>query len=547
MKGRARRRAVTAPSRRAVPWKILLAAACLVVYGQTVGFGFVRADDTDLILANQAFLADLANAPRAFSQHYFAVEGQPVGRGEYYRPLVVLSFMLDAQIGGTLPWGYHATNVVLHIVAVLLFFRWLRALGVGPRIAGFGALVFAVHPLTTSAVAWIVGRNDVLLAVLAFGAMLALVRWLEAGARGVPWAHLTWFGLALLTKEPAVLLPALAWLYTWAWADRPRALLRPSILGAYVAVVGIWVVLRHAALGASAPPAGAGRLGVTVLENLAGTLTYFGKAWLPVDLGVMPSPTRVGLVTGALALAALAALLLADTGVRRKIVFGLCWCLALLAPGLLVPDLPAYEHRAYLPLTGLIVSVAAAWAPAGPRPWASWAAAAVAIVFGAITATYARDFADPFTYWRSATTGTTYAPRAYVNLGKMFEEQGNLERAAAEYRAALDIDPSALRANGSLGIVLMKLGRTEDAGLHFAREVALHPEDAEAHYNVGVFRKLQGRSAEAIAAWEEALDRDPGFVPAYGQLIEAYRLQGRTGDAGDLERRRAEVPVTGRP
>ena len=93
----------------------------------------------------------------------------------YYRPLAIVSFMLDAQWGRENPAIYHLTNVILHAVTVVLLGYLLIVLGARERTALVVAALFAVHPLNTQAVAWIAGRNELLLGVFVLVAFLSYV------------------------------------------------------------------------------------------------------------------------------------------------------------------------------------------------------------------------------------------------------------------------------------------------------------------------------------------------------------------------------------
>jgi 4-amino-4-deoxy-L-arabinose transferase-like glycosyltransferase len=80
-----------------------------------------------------------------------------------YRPLCVLSFRLNHWACGFRPWGYHAVNVLLHCLATGLVYKTGRVVAPSrSSVAGVAALLFAVHPVHTEAVAGIVGRADVL-------------------------------------------------------------------------------------------------------------------------------------------------------------------------------------------------------------------------------------------------------------------------------------------------------------------------------------------------------------------------------------------------
>ena len=209
----------------------------------------------------------------------------------------------------------------------------------------------------------------------------------------------------------------------------------------------------------------------------------------------------------------------------RRMAVVLSWFVLFLLPPLVVPNLPAYEHRTYVPLLGLAIGLSQLpslagnqWRWTGPR----YVLVALTIVFGVLTLRHVPTFRDPLTFWVSATRDTAYAPIAHVNVGRILEELDQPGRAAAEYRMALAIDPMTPKANNNLGVTLMTQGRRELALPYFERELEVNPTNAEAHFNVGLFHAVAGRPAEGVPHWEAALNHNPYFVPAYEQLIEYY-------------------------
>ncbi|UCD55136.1 MAG: hypothetical protein JSV93_06410, partial [Candidatus Omnitrophota bacterium] len=166
----------------------ILLIACLgfLVYSQTLFFDFTYLDDNVLILGNRKFLSKLSNIPQAFRQDvFFSYEDA------YYRPLLTISFILDAQLPFALypspkpspqrgegrvrgrgeqgkGFSYHLTNIVIHLLAACLLFLLLIKLKYREGLAIFFSLIFTVHPVLTQAVAWLPGRNDSLLAVFIF-------------------------------------------------------------------------------------------------------------------------------------------------------------------------------------------------------------------------------------------------------------------------------------------------------------------------------------------------------------------------------------------
>jgi hypothetical protein len=85
------------------------AALCGFFYGPAAGFDFTRTDDTVQLIDQARFVRHLSHLPAAFGRPFFAANGA----AKYYRPLVTVTYMLDAQWSGERPAGYHVTNVLL--------------------------------------------------------------------------------------------------------------------------------------------------------------------------------------------------------------------------------------------------------------------------------------------------------------------------------------------------------------------------------------------------------------------------------------------------
>ncbi len=516
-----------------------LALVPLALYARVVTFDYVQADDTDLIRGNISFLQDLRNIPDAFARSYFDVEGQPSGRKTYYRPLVIVSFMVDAQVRGADPRVYHVTNVVIHIASVMLLFMLLRRLGSGEVPALALALLFAVHPANVQAVAWIPGRNDTLMAALALVSVIAFLHYRRTtGAWGLA-LHVAAYAAALFTKESALPLPIVIVLLARALPVKPRAAARSGpVLFADAVVVAVWFVARRAVMmdGGDAPDAQV--LLAALVANSRDLLLYAGKMMLPAHLSVMPGLTRVDVALGAISLALLGWLLARLAPRWRRVV--IAWILLFLIPALLIPGLPAYEHRLYFPLMAVIVGISRlpAWSIASSRPVAI--ASAVGVAFAAMSFVHTDVFRDRYTYWQSATTGTPYAGLAYVNLGQIAESDGNPDRAAEHYRAALAADPSTPGAHNNLGVLAARRGDADEARAEFHREVERHPANADAHYNLGLVEKFSNRIDDAAPWWERAVAADPGHTAAHEELAAYYAAKG---DAARAARHRdAAVP-----
>jgi 4-amino-4-deoxy-L-arabinose transferase-like glycosyltransferase len=303
----------------------------------------------------------------------------PELRVPYFRPIVSVSFWLDHALWGLRPFGYHLTNLLLHLAATLLAYGVARRLlGVGPAAWG-AAAIFALHPCHTEAIAWVSGRTDLLSSVSYLAAAALCLEARERGGGRWPWiaAALAAFGLALLAKEMAVTLPAVLVLDAWLRPAREPLGRRLAPALAALGVVVAYLALRTAVLGQPAPPPHpfVHRPGdPDFLQHLlAAPLLYLAD----LVLFVPPDPVVTAPFWAAqpllLALFSAVVLLLFTGSIRavreaRVRLWALGWM------GLtLVPVLPVSvgERFLYLPSFGYCLLLAARL----PATWAAWTAA----------------------------------------------------------------------------------------------------------------------------------------------------------------------------
>src|SRR5438093_9915984 len=138
--------------RHALLIAVALLALTLAAFAGVVRCGFVNFDDNEYVYANRHVLAGLSWSGTAWA---FST-----GRMGNYNPLVWLSLMLDRQLWGPGPLGFHLTNLALHAADVLLLFAVLRSITGATWRSALVAAVFAVHPLRVESVAWISERKD---------------------------------------------------------------------------------------------------------------------------------------------------------------------------------------------------------------------------------------------------------------------------------------------------------------------------------------------------------------------------------------------------
>ena len=390
------------------------------------------------------------------------------------RPVVNLSYLFDRGMWGFSSFGFHITNVVLHITAVGLFYGWCtRALTDARMIGGkrpsewkevpewgafFAASVFALHPVMSAAVGYVTGRSE-LLAAVAFLAALTFARRAIVAASWTAGLLAGAFGaLAIGSSSSAAALPLLILAYdAWVvrdgrWTVRRARIYAPAMLAVGVAAAWYLTGLRWIVV----PPR-------STFENL---LTGARVVWRYLGLLLVPSGQAIVHdvhwatspldPVGLLLLLALAGAVSFAVWHRRThplAAFGMVWFLAVLAPTTsLIPvrDVMA-EHRLYLAAAGLLLAAASF---AG-RPLATRRAAqAILAVVLAVLAfgTYRRNavWSEPMRLWDEAVRRSPDAWQAHWGFGELLREIGQCDRARTEYDAVLRLHPAHPGARAGL-------------------------------------------------------------------------------------------------
>ena len=281
--------------------------AAVALYLPTIRYGFVQ-DDRAIIVSNPA-AHSIGAGLAAFDDPYWPRE---TGAG-LYRPVTILSYALDWTLFGGKPGWLHVMNALWHglatVLLVALLARWLPPLG-----ATAAGLVFAWHPVHVEAVASLVGRAELLVAVGILGAVLA--------ARRGQWVlAVLCAALAMLSKEHGVIVGVVILLDRWLSSDASSPFSRRACpersegergTGGEDYPTSFWIALGVVTLGflgawlsigwvgendAAGVFYGTGmwsRLAIALPAALRALILLVWPASLSVDYGPQVIPARVG-------------------------------------------------------------------------------------------------------------------------------------------------------------------------------------------------------------------------------------------------------------
>lgn len=547
----------------------------MAAYAGTLAAGFVW-DDNLMVLQNP-WLRDFASI-----QHIFVaseVGYRPDMAVNYYRPIKNLAYLATYQLAGATPWAFHLVNVLLHAGATALVLLVCRRFlsdyrtgrGEEPRSldgwASFAAAaIFAVHPVHVEPVAWIAALPELAYSAAGMVSLLAFARWRSAPGRAWYYvASLATFGLALLSKEPAV-----AWLVilvAYDWAVLGRTGLRERLWALpYVGALGAYLALRSYALGGFVPTQALEGLSpwLAVLNAFPLLADYLIRLVFPWPLSAFHAFAPVyslaepkvlwslGLVA---ALGVVAAMLLAR---RHPASFALAVIVSPLAPVLYVRAVGenAFAERyLYLPSVGLSVLLALGISSAARRvPRSRFALAGVATAVVAVLAYSAvqrtRVWQDDLTLWadNAQTAPTAYTPQ--VAVGQMLAGSGRFAEAIPYFEAALrvarteapDVSETQRKerlrtSHNNLGLAFLEVGAAPQAAEHLHAALALDPRAPETHNNLGLLAMRTGEPRRAVFHYVAALElSDAAPAGVYRNLARAYEAAGMPREAAAVSR-----------
>ncbi len=542
-----------------------LAAAVALAYFPVLEADFVSWDDPFLVTNSAEVRKGLT--PGGFGWAMTAVQGA------IWNPVTTLSHMLDVELFGLDPAGHHAMSVLLHLLAALLLFELLASTTGAAWPALLAACWFALHPLHVESVAWVSERKDVLSLFLGLLSARAYVVYARGGGAFSYAACLACFLLALMAKPMLFTLPLLfllldVWPLGRVSIDGP--LRRPfstapahaaSVSSPWILVlekVPMFVVAAACATASLLLQSNAGAmvedgilsLWLRIQNAFVSTVWYLGKMLWPSHLAFFyPHPNLPGgaplawwQVAGAAMI--LVAISVAVVKARRRAPYALVgwlWYLIALAP---VSGLVQVGHQAradrytYLPSIGLCL--AAAWCGHAllTRRWrdrlvhrrvAALVAAASVVALAVATHRQTSVWNSSRALYEHAIAVGARSPIAHLNLGHVLADARDPVGAAAQYRAALALEPlppERARALVFLGKLSLDRGMLGSAIQLLEAALEARPESALAHYHLALARQRAGDLAGGERHARAAIASEPESRAAFTLLGNVLAARG---------------------
>ncbi|MBN1395106.1 MAG: tetratricopeptide repeat protein [Pirellulales bacterium] len=492
------------------------------------------------------------------------------------RPVINLSLAINYAISGDHTWSYHLMNVAAHALAALLLFGIVhRTLRLPRLVERFGkaatplaatvALLWAVHPLLTDAVTYVIQRTEVFAGLFYLLALYCTLRG-DSARRPRRWyaAAVAACVLGVGCKEVVLTAPFVIMLYdrvflssSWREAFRRRG-------GLYLWLGVSWIVyvsfLPYGAEGTEV--FGEDLAVVEYLMAQGGAIAHYLKLcfWpdpLVFDYGFYLPETAWEIIPFVVLIGVLLAVVIDAFRYRPDLGFLGAWFFVILAPSSsFIPLLqqPIAEKRMYLPLAAVVTFVVLGVFAVGewlmrrkqfsPRTLRVAAGASVALAAAAfivLTIDRNRDYRSNLAIWEDTVAKAPNNARAHENLGLALAGRGRFDEAIWHYRRSLDIIPNWAAAYNDLGNIYMYRGRLDLAVEYYNETLKLSPKNASAHNNLGNVLLAVGRTNEAVNHYYKALACNYDCETTYNNLGSALAKRGQVEEAIAFFRRAVQL------
>lgn len=493
----------------------------------------------------------------------------------HYRPVQNISYMFDYFFWNEDMYGYHLTNLLLHLASGLLLFFLLRKLlptlarvsasghqrafsALGAFLPFFLALLWIVHPVHSAAVDYISGRADSLAFVFSCGAWLLYLQARHARSEWARWSFAAFAAVSLLlglcSRESACMWLLIFLLHLFCFEKALRLRWKFLVVAASLAVVVAYAGLRHLPEKRSSeqPSNGWSRpvQAVLMLRALGdyGRLMFY-PANLHMERTVVNAEAARGhanwrgaigsdyLTVFGLIVAAAFVWGASFRGRARGLrAFGAAWFILTYLPisNLIELNATVAEHWLYLPSVGFLIFLGGCFLELPPRfQRAATAFACVAVAaLGARSYVRSTDWVSAETFYKRTGEAGGGSVRIVLNLGQIYSTRGDYAAAERLYRKALELCPTYFIARNNLAHALRKQGKTEEAERIAVAASADAPEARKEYprtwviaLNLATMRAEENKPAAAIEILAAARRDYPNAWHLYALESELVRKE----------------------
>lgn len=538
---------------------LIISVWTFVIYYNSLNGEFVFDDES--VVQNNISIQSLSGIPKFFT----ADEGFHKVIGRYYRPVVSASYTLDYAIWGLNPFGFHLTNIFIHIISSILLFLILEQLFRKNKksvfISFIGTMIFAVHTIHTEAVSWISGRTDSIVTLFFFASFLFYVKYTEK-EKSVSSGHLSqgrtkylilsliFYCLGLLSKEMIITMPVILFLYDYFYRrlDFKKISSNYEVYLYYIGLTLLYFVIRYMLL-LDVPEREKylyfyGTDFFTIFGTMLKTIpVYFRLLFLPVNLiyhynGVISDVKSAADIMFILSAAFVIALIITGWLLRKSygvLSFCIFFFLVSLIPVMNIIQTMNLMAERFLYMTSFIVSLLVCFVlykTAGGKYFKTLTTvfSVIILLFSYLTFERNKDWQSNNALYSTGEgiDGTVLL----VNSGNIYANNKNFDEAAKRYFRALEIRENNILANHNLGLVYLIKGNYDSAEYRLKRGIAIDSLAPDGYFQLAVLYKTKGNIDEAIRNLEKLQTIDFNYRGS-ADLLMQLKLSKESGQMPD--------------
>lgn len=505
---------------------ILVLAGIIIItgllYGTSLRGDFLSYDDTDNIV-NDVLIRNLSleSLPAFFKTTNLYM----------YSPITFISYAMDYKFAEMNAFYFRLTNLLLHLVNVLLVFFLAMRLLKKANLSLIMAALFGLNPLDVDTVAWVSARSN-LLATLFF--LLVLIFYLNYVRKNnflFYFLSIVTFLFSLFSKSAGVMLPFTLLLLDYLFSRKINSRLIFEKIPFFVIALlfGLLAIYFRTDTGTTQTT-----IQYSLIDRLFmvcfSIVTYIIHSLVPYHLSeIYGYPLKSGgtlplsYYSSSVLILGIIFLIFRLKTLKKEIIFGLLFFFVniIITQIVMLEDSFRANRYAYLPYIGLFclfiqVGDKALQNYQNIKKYVFIPILILLFVFGNMTFQRSLVWENTLSLFNHAIAQSPDAAFAYNNRGIARYSQGDLDGAFTDYNQAIVLNPKYSGAYYNRGIVFNNAGQFENAMEDYSKAICLNPNFASSYVARGIIEMdITKDYPSALKDYAKALEINPSSAQAY--------------------------------
>ena len=510
---------------------LFLLLIALLVYSNSISVPFLL--DDDILIKGNPYIRDFGKIGNIFKSNIAAGAGL---EGNYYRPLYLMTYMIDYRLWKLNIIGSHCVNILLHVAAALAVYWLANILFCDGALSFFASSLFLVHPVHCATVVNLGGRVNSLLAIFVLFCLIFYIKNNTAHDKRFFMPMLLCCACALLIKETSVMIPFAVLLYHVVFKKKVRWLPLLSV----GACVLFYLVLRSMLLKGSLFSVARDP---DLLKRIPGFFvaiaTYIRILVLPFNLhfdygNKYFASADPAAVAGMVLIVLLGIIAIRARNANRLVVFSIGWFFLYLLPVSNIYPMAFFmaEHFLYVPSLGFFLVASQGLASLYEKNRRAGGALFIAVLtaYSLLTVRQNYYWGDPIRFYTRELTYTQNL-RMYACMGMAYRDCGKRKEAIGMFRKAVKMDPKGAMGYYFLASVYQELGSAKKAEYFYKKVAQGGPTSLAAYNALGHYYATVKKTAEAIEQFKQIIRRNPTDADTWFSLAMLYSDKGEDGEA----------------